>query len=136
MRHDGAHQPDYSAILVLAVLGACNSAPGDGTDDPIPPSAPTILSITPGPGYVDIAWQHNGDGASAYVVYRAEAGDGDASPGALQDVNAAKQANGSSARYACCNSMPSNSGANTMATGPVINSRTRTLVLPRDRACY
>ncbi len=52
--------------LSVIALSACGgpSAPAEA------PSAPTAVTATAGPGYVDLAWQHDGRGLSGFAIYR------------------------------------------------------------------
>jgi len=66
----------FAAVLVIFagfILTACGNPTNTDVTTPVAPSAPTILSINSGPGYVDIAWEHDGSDTDTYQVYRAEA---------------------------------------------------------------
>lgn len=53
------------AVTVLVVV-ACAGPSGDA-GPPVPPDA---VTAAPGPGYVDVSWQHDGRAATAFVLYR------------------------------------------------------------------
>ena len=58
------------AILTVWALGACA---GDGAgSDGAPPAAPSNVTATAGPGYVDVAWDHDGARVSGFVIERRE----------------------------------------------------------------
>ena len=56
--------------LVSIVLVACGGAPAGDGGVPTPPAAPTNVTATPGPGYVDVAWEHDGVDVTGFVVER------------------------------------------------------------------
>lgn len=62
----------WLGVVVSIGLVACGGAPaGDGDGGvPTPPAAPTNVTATPGPGYVDVAWEHDGVDVTGFVVER------------------------------------------------------------------
>ena len=68
----------FGIILVtlsVIALSACGgpSAPAEA------PNAPTAVTATAGPGYVDLGWQHDGRGLTGFAVYRSPVATGPAS---------------------------------------------------------
>lgn len=60
----------WIGVLVSIGLVACGAGGPGGGDGGASPSAPTNVTATPGPGYVDVAWQHDGANVTGFVVER------------------------------------------------------------------
>lgn len=60
------------ASAVSLVLAACGGGGDQGGTQP--PAAPSNVVATPGPGYVTVTWQHDGQRATGFDVYRTSGG--------------------------------------------------------------
>lgn len=58
------------AIATVVALGACGDGGTGGADTP--PAAPSNVTATPGPGYVDVSWDHDGERLTGFVIERRE----------------------------------------------------------------
>lgn len=64
-------RPAARRLPLLCALGifltACGGSP---TPDDGTPAPPTNVTATPGPGYITVSWEHDGEHASGFIVYR------------------------------------------------------------------
>ncbi len=59
-----------STIATLAIITLALAACGGPTDTSVVPSAPQAVTVTPGPGAVDVSWQHDGRNVTGFAVHR------------------------------------------------------------------
>ena len=59
-----------STIATLAIITLTLAACSGPTDTSVVPSAPQAVTVTPGPGAVDVSWQHDGRNVTGFAVHR------------------------------------------------------------------
>lgn len=59
-----------STIATLAIVTLALAACGGPTGTPVAPTAPQTVTVTPGPGAVDVSWQHDGRNVTGFAVHR------------------------------------------------------------------
>ena len=73
-------------VVVIAGALALAACAGDGTGGTdTPPAAPTNVMATPGPGYVDVTWEHDGARVTGFTIERRQLDDTGTAASSLSD---------------------------------------------------
>lgn len=73
-------------VVVIAGVLALAACAGNGTGGTAtPPAAPTNVTATPGPGYVDVTWEHDGARVTGFVIERRQLDDTGTAASSLSD---------------------------------------------------